>query len=190
MSKNILDFIAEVGMLKRVKRSGWWVLGMPHEESVAEHSHRCAVIGFVLARMEGADPYKVVMMGLFNDVHEARINDMHKVAHKYVDVRSAEKEAFSEQMDSLDGEISAELRMLREEHDSQQSKESIVARDADILECLIQAKEYVDMGFENASKFFKKAPDHLQTESAKRLWQAAGDWDSNTWWEKLGKFER
>jgi len=34
----ILDLLAEAGMLKRIKRSGWWMLGMPFEESVAEHS--------------------------------------------------------------------------------------------------------------------------------------------------------
>ncbi len=38
--------------------------------------------------------------------------------------------------------------------------------------------------------FFKQAPDHLKTESAKKLWEAAQDWDSSAWWEELGKFER
>ena len=187
---NILDFIAEAGMLKRVKRSGWWMVGMPYEESVAEHCFRCAAIGYVLARMEGADPYKVLMMTLFNDIHESRINDMHKVAHRYLNVREAEKQAFSEQVDALGEPFRGELSALREEHDSQDTKESLVARDADILECLIQAKEYSDLGHRNAEKFFKKAPEHLKTKSAKDLWEACGDWDSSTWWEKLGTFER
>ncbi|MGB2651209.1 MAG: HD domain-containing protein, partial [Candidatus Omnitrophota bacterium] len=60
--KNVLDFIAEVGILKRIKRSGWWMVGIPQEESVAEHSFRCAAIGYVLAKMEGVDPYKVLVM--------------------------------------------------------------------------------------------------------------------------------
>ena len=37
-TKNTLDFLAEAGMLKRIKRSGWWMVGVPYEESVAEHS--------------------------------------------------------------------------------------------------------------------------------------------------------
>jgi putative hydrolase of HD superfamily len=189
-NKKILDFIAEAGMLKRVKRSGWWMLGIPHEESVAEHCFRCAVIGYVLARMEGADPYRVLMMTLFNDIHESRINDMHKVAHRYLNVRDAEKLAFDEQVGSLGDPFKAELEALRKEHDAQGSKEGRIARDADILECLIQAKEYSDLGYSNAEKFFKKAPEHLRTESAKELWAACADWDSSTWWEKLGKFER
>ncbi len=188
--KNVLNFIAEIGMLKRVKRSGWWMVGMPYEESVAEHSFRCAAIGFILARMEGADPYKVLMMTLFNDLHEARINDLHKVAHRYLNVRGAEKTAFAEQVQHLGKDLREELQGLRKEHDAQETSESVVARDADILECLIQAREYADLGFQNAKKFFKQAPEHLQTESAKKLWESSQSWDSSAWWEELGKFER
>jgi putative hydrolase of HD superfamily len=105
-------------------------------------------------------------------------------------VREAEKTAFTEQVATLDESMRKELTSLREEHDGQETPESIIARDADILECLIQAKEYTDLGFQNAKKFFKQAPDHLKTESAKKLWNSTASWESNTWWEKLGKFER
>lgn len=189
-TKKTLDFIAEAGMLKRIKRSGWWMLGLPEEESVAEHSFRCAVVGYVLAKMEKADPYKVVMMALFNDLHEARINDLHKVAHRYLNVRDAEKEAFAGQIEGLDAVFRRELGALRLEHDKQKTRESLVARDADILECLIQAKEYADLGYKSAKKFFRAAPSHLKTKSAKKLWKDAMSWDSSTWWESLSKFER
>ncbi|MBF0384955.1 MAG: HD domain-containing protein, partial [Candidatus Omnitrophica bacterium] len=39
-----VNLFAEAGLLKRVKRSGWWVAGIKDPESVAEHSFRCAVI--------------------------------------------------------------------------------------------------------------------------------------------------
>lgn len=188
--KKILDLFAEAGTLKRVKRSGWWMTGSPRDESVAEHSFRCAVIGYVLARMENTDPYKVLLMTLFNDIHEARIGDSHKVAHRYIDVRKAEKIAFVEQMENLPEFLKKELSSLRTEHDAQKTKQSIIARDADILECLIQAKEFLDMGFKKAELFFKKAPSYLKTKSAKRLWKTAMKWDSTLWWEDLGKFER
>ena len=188
--KEILNFIAEAGTLKRIKRSGWWMLGIPRDESVAEHSFRCAAIGYILAKMERIDPYKVLLMTLFNDLHEARIGDQHKVAHKYLNVREAEKKAFLDQVENLDKEIKDELIEIRTEHDGQETLESFVARDADLLECLFQAKEYKDMGFKEAEKFFKKAPEHLKTKSASRLWESAKEWDSNTWWEKLTEFKR
>jgi putative hydrolase of HD superfamily len=189
-NENVLDFFAEAGKLKYIKRSGWWMVGIPHEESVAEHSFRCAVIGYVLAKMEKVDPYKVLVMTLFNDLHEARINDIHKVASRYLNAKEAEKKAFTDQVETLEKDLREELTHLREEYDSQDSPESLIARDADILECLIQAKEYSDSGFRNAEKFFKKAPDHLATKSAKELWEEVKSWDSNAWWERLGKFER
>ncbi len=186
----MLDFLAEAGVLKRIKRSGWWMVGVGHAESVADHSFRCALVGYVLARMEGADSFKVLLMTLFNDLHEARINDMHKVAHRYLNVREAEKKAFSEQIELLDKGTKKELKSLREEYDAQQTPESLLARDADILECLIQAKEYSDAGFKAAEKFYKSGPGHLKTESARQLWESMQSWDSNEWWSRLGKFER
>jgi putative hydrolase of HD superfamily len=188
--KGVLDFLAELGMLKRVKRSGWWMVGIPYEESVAEHSFRCAAVWYILAKMEKADPYKVLVMTLFNDLHEARTGDMHKVAHEYLNVKEAEKRAFAGQIENLGKGMRDELAGLRGEYDAQETLEARIARDADILECLLQAKEYVDIGFPSAEKFFKKAPEHLLTESARRLWESAKSWDSSVWWEKLGKFER
>lgn len=187
---NLLDFFAEAGVLKRVKRTGWWMLGIANEESVADHSFRCAVIGYVIAKKEKANVEKVLLMTLFNDIHESRITDLHKVAHTYIDVRKAEKDVFKDQVENLDQPIKEDMTNTRTEYDAQESLESIVARDADILECLIQAKEYSDDGHKKAKKFFKKAPEHLKTETAIKLWESLGTWDSSSWWEKIGTFER
>jgi len=84
-AEQALDFFAEAGLLKRIKRTGWWVAGIDDPESVAEHSFRTAVIGYYLAYWEDVDPFKVVTMSLFNDIHEARINDLHKMGHYYIE---------------------------------------------------------------------------------------------------------
>jgi putative hydrolase of HD superfamily len=177
-------------MLKRVKRSGWWMTGIPVEESVAEHSFRCACLGYVLARAEGVDPYKVLLMSLFGDMPEARINDQHKVAASYLNVREAESRAFRDQIKDLPHDIKEELETTRSDYEAQGSREALVARDADILECLLQAKEYSDLGFKEAEKFFRKAPEHLKTRSARDLWENMKGWASNSWWEGLTSFER
>ncbi len=186
----VLDFFSEAGLLKRIKRSGWWVVGVSGPESVAEHSFRCAVIAYVLAKMEGVDPYKSVMMALFNDIHEARINDLHKMGQRYIDFPKAEKIAFYEQIELLPQEIRTELSRLFEERSMQLAREAVVARDADILECLLQAKEYVEQGFPLARKFYRKAPGLLVTRSAGSLWRSAQKLSGDHWWEKLTKFQR
>ena len=192
-SLNYLAFVnlfAEAGLLKKVKRSGWWVAGIRNPESVADHCFRCAIIGYHMAHLEGVDPFKVLIMTLFNDIHESRINDLHKMGHYYIDFKAAEKRVFKDQIKSLAGQAKAEMEGLRREYDEQVTKESIVARDADILECLLQAKEYYEEGHTKAKKFFQKAPDHLKTKTAKMFWRNIRNWDSSKWWEDVVKFER
>lgn len=188
--RNALDFFAEAGLLKKIKRSGWWVVGIKEPESVAEHCFRCAVIGYYLAHVEGVDANKVVTMCLFNDIHEARINDLHKMGHYYIDFKQAESKVFKDQIAGLNENVAADMQKGRQEYEEQETKEAMIARDADILECLIQAKEYLDGGYPQAEKFFQKAPDHLHSQSAKDLWREAREWDSGAWWENVVKFDR
>ena len=186
----LLNFFAEAGLLKRIKRSGWWVAGIENPESVAEHCFRTAVIGYALALLEGADPFRVVGMCLFNDIHEARINDLHKMGHRYIDFKQAEKKVFADQVRALDARIKTPLSAMRREYDGQESRESLIARDADILECLVQAKEYYDHGEEGAKHFFAKAPKYLKTAQARKVWQRVRTWKSSDWWQDIVKFER
>ncbi|MBN1793451.1 MAG: HD domain-containing protein [Candidatus Omnitrophica bacterium] len=189
-SKKMLQFIVEAGMLKQVRRSGWSVIGMKHAESVADHSFRCAVIGYCLAHSEGIDPYRVLLMTLFNDIQEARITDLHKMAQRYIESETFEDSSFAEQIQSLPKSLRDELTDSRAEWRRQKTRASIVARDADILECLIQAKEYYEQGILQAAKFMKKAPRFLRTGSARRLWRLARTQSLNEWWFNLTEFKR
>jgi len=166
------------------------VAGLENPESVADHCFRCAVIGFYMAHEEGVDPYRVLTMTLFNDIHEARINDLHKMGHYYIDFKAAEKRVFLDQVRPLSSKVKAALEDMRGDYDAQQSPEAIVARDADILECLVQAKEYLDNGYPVARKFLRRAPGFLKTKTAQKLWKALQTWDSTVWWENVVKFER
>lgn len=186
----VLNFIIEAGLLKRVQRSGWSVVGVANPESVADHSFRCAVIAYFLCRGEGIDSGQAILMSLFNDICEARITDLHKMAQRYIDGKDAEDKAFDEQIASLPGPLKKELALMRSEYRKQESKASKIARDADILECLIQAKEYYELGNKLAKKFLIRAPKYLETKSARKLWQEAKDADFNLWWEKLSQFSR
>ena len=185
-----MNLFAEAGLLKFIKRSGWWVAGIKEPESVADHSFRCAIMAYYLAHVEKADPYKSIVMALFNDIHEARINDLHKMGHYYIDFKVAERKVFNDQIKDLEVSLRQELDGLRKEYEKQKTLESLVARDADILECLLQAKEYYDSGHLKTKRFFQQAPDHLKTSSAKGLWRSMKNYDTSRWWEKVVKFER
>ena len=112
------------------------------------------------------------------------------MGHFYINFKEAEKKVFKDQVAHLDREIKSEMTGMRREYDEQKTKASIVARDADILECLLQAKEYYDSGHMKAKKFFKVAPSRLKTKTARRFWKQIQKWDSSRWWEDVVKFER
>lgn len=188
--KNIINFLAEAGQLKRVKRSGWWVAGIKDPESVAEHSFRCAVIGYILAKVEKVNPYKVLLMTLLNDIHEARINDLHKIGCRYINFKKAEGKVYKEQLKLLPEIIRAEFSSMRNDYDKQNSKEAIVARDADILECIMQAKEYSDFGFKQTKSFIVVGKKFLKTKGAKSLLKSIESWDYKEWWLHLKIFKR
>jgi putative hydrolase of HD superfamily len=187
--RKVLDFLAEAGHLKRVRRSGWWLAGIPDPESVAEHVYRTAVIGHLLAKMEGADPHRVVVMILYHDLSETRLNDLHKIARRYVDLDAAEARVRSDQLAPL-GQLGREVAELLEEYESRESPEATVARDADLLECILQGKEYADTGFPQAEEWYADKLDLLRTDSARRLYDRIRDWDTSRWRSDLKKLDR
>jgi putative hydrolase of HD superfamily len=187
--KYILNYLAEAGQLKRVKRSGWWVVGIKDPESVSEHSHRTAIFAYILAKMEKVNPYPVLLMALFHDIHEARINDLHKVSQRYVNLKEGERKAIKEQLKPLPKDIRAELALILNNYDKQASKEALIARDADILECVLQAKEYFDFGHAKTKPFINVG-SFLKTKSAKSIFKQIPSWDSQNWWLNLKNFQR
>ena len=188
-TKKITNFLFELGTLKHVKRSGWWIINVKDPENVAEHSFRAGAIGYVLADMEKVNKEKVAIMCLFNDLHEARLNDLHKVGQRYIDFRKAETAAHKEQTDSL-GNIGKEFFSLHKEFQEQKTKEAIVARDADLLENAFQAKEYMEIGYNDAQNWIDNIKTILKTDSAKKLLDEIEKTSSNDWWKNLKKIER
>jgi HD domain len=82
--EGLTNFLYEMGLLKRYKRTGWWIAGIDNPESIAEHSFRTAIIGYLLAVMEGADPARTAALCLFHDTQETRLGDVPSVGKAYV----------------------------------------------------------------------------------------------------------
>jgi putative hydrolase of HD superfamily len=174
----IVEFLFEVGMLKRTPRSGWQFLGAG-SESVAEHVFRAAMIAFVLARMEDSiDPDHVLRLALVHDLPEARTGDLNYVNQKYV---TADEARAGDDM-SADLPFADELRNLLAEYRDEQTPESIVAHDADQLEMLLELKEHLDNGIPGADDWTPFVLRRLRTENAQRLAQRILDGDSASWW--------
>ena len=189
VENDLAKFLYEVGQLKRVKRSGWWIAGVRDPESVAEHTFRTAVIAYLLARLEGADAGKAVFMALFHDLPEARTNDAHRIVRRYADWRDVDKKAMTEQSKNLPEQTANEVLSFFEEFENEVSPEAKLARDADLLECLIQAREYQALGYHDVADWITNAQAALTTELAKRIAAACLKTNPNEWWQGLKALE-
>jgi len=178
MMRRIIEFLFEVGMLKKSPRTGYQFLGSG-KESVADHSFRTAIIGYTLANMEpDADLKKIVLMCLFHDLPEARTGDHNYVNKKYV--KTDEEGALRDQVQNL--QFGPEIISLSHEFNADASLEARISRDADQIDLILELKEQLDFGNPNAKDWLDFAVERLITENAKAMAKEILETDSTNWW--------
>lgn len=160
----ITNFFFEIATLRRLTRSHRQMI-QEVNDNVSDHSFRVTVIGMILANLEKCDQNKVLKMCLFHDVIEARTGDANFINQQYVDLH--EKEAREDQMKGLP--IGEEILQILREYERRESKESIVAKDADLLDQMILQQEYFYKDSKNREIWQNHTEKSLKTESAKEL---------------------
>lgn len=167
-----MSFIFEAGVLKRAARTGWWFAGVKQPESIADHSFRTALIGLMLAAMEGADPARVSMLCVLHDTQETRITDIPHIAKRYL-TAAPNTTITADQVAAGPPAVADLITAAVAEYEAGETLEAIVARDADKLECLVQAVEYRHQGINNVQRWIDSSRAALMTTSAHRLADAA-----------------
>jgi putative hydrolases of HD superfamily len=179
-----VKYLYEMGYLKQVKRAGWGMIGITQPESVAEHSFRAAILGYILASLAGADPQKTATMCLFHDTAEARTGDLHRLARRYNN-GDGEERALADQVSRLPGTIAEGISSLVHEYEERAPLEGKLARDADLLECILQAREYQVQGHVDADDWIEGCYAGLQSEEAKGLADSCLRVEPSEWWRGL-----
>jgi len=182
--QRLATFLYETGFLKRAKRTGWWLLGIKEPESIADHSFRTAIIGYALAVMEGADPNKTAALCVFHDTQETRIGDVPSVGKPYVTAAS-DSAVVADQVAGVPPAVSAAIRAVVAEYESEETPESQLAHEADKIECLMQAREYQAQGHKDAEPWITSSMERLRSESARRLAEAALAVPPDAWWRNF-----
>jgi putative hydrolase of HD superfamily len=185
MTNKILNFFFELGQLRRIKHEGWRTIGIIHPESVADHSLRAAQIGYILAKLEKyKNPEKVVTMIVFHDIGECRVGDIHKIATRYIKVD--ESQAVKEQTKPLE-KLGKEIYNLWECAETQKNIAGKIAKDADLLEQAVTAKEYIEKGNKFAQNWIDNISKKLLTKTAKTLVKALEKSSAHNWWKEIKK---
>jgi putative hydrolase of HD superfamily len=176
--RDIVHFLFEAGILKKIPRSGYQFLGTGNE-SVADHCFRVTVIAYLLAKNEPqADAQRVILMSLFHDFHEARTGDHNYVNKRYVTVD--EDKAVNDLAQRIP--FGQEIVSLIEEFNSRQTLESQLAHDADQLDFILELKRQKDLGNKSASDWLTYSVKRLSTHLAKTLAEEILRTDSSDWW--------
>lgn len=180
-----INFFFELGLLKKIEHCGVKFAGVKNPDTLAEHTCRAAQIGFALALQEGANPERVSAMCLMHDIGEIRIGDTHKIASRYLETFKAEHKAVMEQTEPLPEALKKHIRALWNEFHSQKTLDAKVARDADLLETMLQAKEYLDLGYKGAQRWLANGSKMLKTAAAKKWYRALANTEFTDWWKNL-----
>ncbi|MEQ7007665.1 HD domain-containing protein [Actinopolymorpha sp. B17G11] len=168
----LASFAFEMGVLKRLRRAGWWHVGVRDPESVAEHSLRVAQLAGLIAAAEGADPARAAYLGVWHDSQETRTGDIPHTGKKYLQIQAAEK-ITADQTDTLPGPAASTVQDAVAEYEARETLEARCAYDADKLECLVQALEYRDAGYQDVQAWIDSSRAALQTKTAQRIADAA-----------------
>lgn len=188
-NKKIVNFLFEVGTMRKLPRIHQQVLlSQDLSDNIATHSYRVSLIAWFLAKLENADPYKTMMMGFLHDVKEVRSGDHNYIHKKYVKI--FEEEISKDQLGKLPFN---DLLEIDQEFEERKSKESIIAKDADLLDQMLLLKEYTHQGNKEAEEWLSgKGNDKvniqyksLKTESAKKLGREILDGKVSEWWENI-----
>jgi putative hydrolase of HD superfamily len=161
------DLIRASGLLKRVKRRGWLKkAGITSDrESVADHSFRMAIIAMIVGLELQIDSAKLVRMCLIHDLAESVIGDkMPQEKESFAAHRRNEDKIMRNILSKLpEKSRSVLLRDWKELLDAK-TRESSLAWQIDKLEMMLQAKEYMRMGYEK-----QKLLEFTKTKFDKRL---------------------
>lgn len=181
--KKIANFFFELQVLKRTSRSGLKNVGIKNSDSVAEHIFLTAQIAYVLGKMEKVNAEKAALIALFHDNGEARLGDSDLVKRTYLNTNGAEEKVFFDQIKNLP--VEKELKEIYKEWVKQDSSEAIVARDADLLELVLQIKCFLDSGNKLLPIWLKFIKANLKTKSAKKLLETIVKTNIDDWWRQI-----
>ncbi len=193
LSENIgkvTNFLFEIGTMRKIARMHRQVLLTDDlSDSIASHSFRVAMIGWLLAEAEEVDVAKVTMMCLIHDTEESRTGDHNWVNKKYVKIFN--NDVINDQLGSLPFNS---FERLAREYEERQTPEAIIAKDADYLDQLLLLREYEHQSNREAAIWLRgkgqedkenEQIKRLKTKSAQAIGQQILQTTPSAWWDNL-----
>jgi len=161
---NILNLAFQVGISKKLRRTGWVMRNVKDPESVADHCFRVVVLSMALAPMFEVDREKLTKMAIIHDLGETSTGDLVVEKGRTVNIKlRKEKENIEKQAirNILYG-FGEDYSKLFQEMIDRKTKEAIIFWEIDVLERTIQAYEYEKEQGVDMSEFFDNADEKIK----------------------------
>jgi putative hydrolase of HD superfamily len=123
-------------------------------------------------------------MIVFHDMHETRTGDVDRVQRKYLSID--DDAAAESQMEGL-GMAGRTILGMWKEVETGSSVAGIIAKDAEILEMALTARELVVRGNPDAQLWIDGIQPRLRTESAREFLSIINTADPSEWWKRICK---
>jgi putative hydrolase of HD superfamily len=176
--KHIANLLFEAKMLKEIPRSGYHFLGAGNE-SIAEHTFSTTFIAYVLSQLDPEiDALKLITMCLLHDLPEARTGDLNTVQKTYVTADDAK--ALEDATRHLP--FASSITALIKEFNENQSKEAVLAHDADQLSLILELKYLSDIGYAPPDTWLPHVLKRLKTKISKKIARSIMETHRDDWW--------
>ena len=167
--KDVLNFLIEVGKLKRNKRKGWIINQIKDPESIAEHVFRATILGWILGRKKkGINLEKLIKIALVHDLCEIyagdttpydsilpknkkKLKELMKTWPRFSDAEKEriaaskykrERKGLEKLIAKLPSDLKSEIRNIWLDYEKKLTPEGRFFHQADRMENFLQAYEY------------------------------------------------
>lgn len=178
----LANLFYEAGILNKTPRTGFRHLGRWYQ-SVGEHTFRTVLIAYSIAEIESKNVKevnieKVITMSLFHDFAEARTLDLDYISQKYT--KADEEAALIDAVKELP--FGKHIEDLFKEYEERETLESVIAKEADILELLCSIQEVTEEGNKLAQSWVPTLLKRLKTKTGKKLAKEIMNTKPDDWW--------
>lgn len=175
---DLFNFFNVIEDLKHSERQGWKDKDVERpRDTIASHSLGASLLGWVMAEKEDLDSDKIVKMLVMHDLIMGYVEDYTPEDEEFDSKKDMEREAFDKLVEVVPEEIREDFTSLFQELQNQETGDARLAKEADKMDTLLQARSYSqDSDKKFLQEFVESYRDYFSSETGKSM---LGELDEN-----------